>query len=136
MPKDTTFTVIDAVRSIRRMPDGSPISTPLKHSLLVLGTYWPQIHPSQERLARDLGVSRSTVNARFRVLEGAGLISRRKRYRATTAYGLSLTLIRECGCVTEGQNPVRLGRTPIPKKNKKAPSKEPFFDDDDYISDL
>jgi hypothetical protein len=64
--------------------------------LLVLSTYWPSVWPSQERLARDMKVSRRHVNRLLLALEKAGLIVRKRRGYSSTLYHLKLQTIREC----------------------------------------
>jgi biotin operon repressor len=88
--------VTRAVLDIQRMPDGSPIPSSLKHALIVLASYSPNIWPSQALLARDMSITRPNVNKRFRLLEDAGLITRRRRGRRSTIYYLNLKLIRLC----------------------------------------
>jgi biotin operon repressor len=100
---ETTLTVINAARSARWMPDGSPMPTSLAHALLVLATYYPHIWPAQHRLADDMSVSRSNVNKRLRRLEDAGLITRFHRGRAiSTVYRLNLRVVRKCGACPTG----------------------------------
>ena len=96
MARETTLTAIHAARSIRSLPDGSPIPSPLSHALIVLATYWPNIWPSQERLAEDMNVSRRSVNRRLRQLEAAGLIRRQQRTDTSTRYWLKFAAIRNC----------------------------------------
>ena len=96
MADDRFFSVLTAVKAVRSMPDGSPMPLGLKHTLLVLATYWPDIWPGQERLAVDLSVSRRNVNKRLRKLEDAGLIFRLRRGRnQSTVYRLKLGAIRK-----------------------------------------
>jgi len=95
--RETTLTVIAAARAIERLPDGTPITPALGHTLLALASYWPNIWPSQDGLARDLKIHRRNVNRRLAALECAGLISRRKRKDTTTTYTLDLKAIRACG---------------------------------------
>ena len=97
---DTTLTAINAARAIRSMPDGSKITPALAHTLLVLATYYPNIFPSQETLARDMSVSRRQVNRRLRPLEDARLIFRSRREGSSTVYRLNLGAIRKGRGVT------------------------------------
>jgi hypothetical protein len=99
-PADTYMTVTRAVRDMRRMPDGSPMTTSVKNALLILATYWPNIWPSQKRLAGDMSIKRRGVNVRLLALEDADLIVRHRRGVRSTAYQLDLNLIRLCalGC--------------------------------------
>lgn len=62
----------------------------LSHALLVLATYWPNIWPSQERLARDMHTSKRNVNKRLDALEEAGLIVRLSSRGRSTRYRLKL----------------------------------------------
>lgn len=83
---------IRAVLAIDRLPDGQPMPAHLSHALLVLATFWPNIWPSQERLAHDMHVSKSQVNRRLDALEDAGLIIRlvRSGGKQSTLYRLRL----------------------------------------------
>jgi DNA-binding MarR family transcriptional regulator len=97
MPDERFFSVVAAVKAVRSLPDGSPATPSLKHTLLVLATYWPNIWPSQHRLAVDMGVNHGNVNKRLGKLEAAGLIYRLRRGRnVSTVYRLRLGTIRKC----------------------------------------
>lgn len=92
---ETPWSAVRAARSIKFMPDGTKLSHGLKHTLLVLATYYPNIWPSEARLADDLGITRGNVVKRLRALEDAGLIARQYRGRNTsTLYRLRLRTIR------------------------------------------
>ena len=86
--------VLRICRNAQRMPDGAPMPSELGHALIVLATYWPNIWPSQDTLARDMKISRRAVNYRLRRLEDAGLIVRTQRGDASTRYSLCLRAIR------------------------------------------
>ena len=93
------FSVLNAVKAVRSLPDGSPCPHGLKATLIVLATYWPQIFPGQERLAVDLCITRANVNKRLRRLEDAGLVVRVRpdKWEGTsTLYRLKLAKIRKC----------------------------------------
>jgi DNA-binding transcriptional ArsR family regulator len=95
MPRESPLTAIHAVRNIERLPDGSPIPSSLSHALLVLATYYPNIWPSQARLARDMNITPRNVQKRLKALEDAGLIERLHRGRhRSTLYRLDLAAIR------------------------------------------
>lgn len=100
------------------MPDGSPIPPGLAHTLLVLATYWPNIWPSQSRLADDLNITRRQVNRRLLLLEDAGLILRRQRGQLSTRYVIDLDLIRRCDGSTTGGCDAR-----VPKVVTSGPHK-------------
>ena len=68
-----------------------------KHALLVLSTYWPNVWPSQARLAADMGVSRSQVIRRLQVLVDAGLVSRTRRWNNSNVYALDIEAIYQLG---------------------------------------
>ncbi len=94
MPR-SPLEAIRAVLAIDTLPDGRPMPAHLAHTLLVLATYWPDIWPSQERLAREMHCSRRNVNKRLRELEDAGLIVRladdgAPESRRTTRYRIRL----------------------------------------------
>jgi biotin operon repressor len=97
VPRETTLSVIRAAKAIRTLPDGSRASRSLKHALLVLACHWPNIFPSQQTLADEIGVSRRYVNELLRDLEDAGLIVRQRCGYHSTQYRLNLPAIRT-GC--------------------------------------
>jgi DNA-binding transcriptional MocR family regulator len=76
---------IKLARDSRTLADGTPIPAHLRSTLLVLATYWPRIHPSVERLADDLGITRRPLLARLSELERLGLVSTRQRGNGQTA---------------------------------------------------
>jgi hypothetical protein len=88
--------VMRDVRDIQQLPDGSPIPSSLKHALIVLAAYYPNVWPGQELLARDMSIHRRNVNRRLLALEDAGLIVRHRRGMDSTLYRLDLDLIRRC----------------------------------------
>jgi DNA-binding transcriptional ArsR family regulator len=95
MPRETPLTAIRAVKNIERLPDGAPIPSSLSHALLVLATYYPNIWPSQARLAVDMNITPRNVQKRLRALEDAGLIVRLHRGRQrSTVYRLDRRTIR------------------------------------------
>jgi biotin operon repressor len=100
LPADERFfSVLNAVKAVRSMPDGSPCPHGLKATWIGLATYYPNIFPGQERLAVDLCITRSNVNKRMRRLEDSGLIVRvqpNKWEGASTLYRLKLATIRKC----------------------------------------
>lgn len=91
------FEALRLCRSIKAMPDGTPIKPHLAHTLLVLATYYPNIWPGHDRLAADMKVSRRALVDRLAELEASGLIWRVRRgpWRSTV-YGIRFGLIRRC----------------------------------------
>lgn len=81
------YTPLDAARHAREavsLPDGRPIPQHLKHTLLALATYWPEIRPTLESLVRDTGLSRQTVTDHLRELADLDLVRTHREGR--TAY--------------------------------------------------
>jgi DNA-binding IscR family transcriptional regulator len=106
-----------AARDIHCLPDGSPIPHGLKHALLVLASYYPNVWPSQHRLAADMGIDRRNVNRRLKTLENAGLIGRLYRGpNRSTLYRLDLQAIRACDASAtydcDGSVPVDVAAAP------------------------
>jgi hypothetical protein len=141
---DTYMTVTRSVRDVQRLPDGSPIPSPLKHALLVLATYYPNIWPSQERLAGGMGIKRRGVNVRLRALEDAGLIVRHRRGVRSTAYELDLNLIRLCALWCPNAVSPSAHETKMKQKkdlrpvvsNRSEHKPEPVLPVDDFEDDL
>jgi biotin operon repressor len=90
----TTLDAVDAAIAIDQLPDGSPIPTGLKHALMVLATYWPNIWPSVDRLARNMGIGERAAQKRLRELEQAGVITRQDRPGRTSRYRLNLPALQ------------------------------------------
>lgn len=75
---------LDAIRMVRQLthaPGGEIIPSRPKATLLALATYWPNIFPSLETLARDLGVGRASVGRWLHELEELGLVVTEHRGR-------------------------------------------------------
>lgn len=77
---------IRAAKEIDTLPNGQPMTMPLSHALVVLASYWPNIWPSQERLAREMHCSRRHVNRLLGELEESGMIVRLPASGRTTRY--------------------------------------------------
>lgn len=154
--EETPFTVIRACRDIQTLPDGEPITQGLAHTLLVLATYYPNVHPSLDRLCSDLKLKdRSSIIRRLQRLEDAGLIrQRRRKGRQTTEYTIVMWQVRKCctgftpkgrGCsdadfvVADDYSVEVAAEPPKPQLNSKETAffdEDAVFDDDDYIKDL
>ena len=90
------LTAIRAVLAARQMPNGTPMPSHLKHTLLTLAVHAPNIWPGQHRLADEMCVTRDAVNKRLRRLEDAGLVTRIRRSGGSrsTLYFLNLGALR------------------------------------------
>jgi hypothetical protein len=137
--------VMRSVRDIQQLPDGSPIPSSLSHTLVILATYYPNIWPGQELLARDMNIHRRNVNRRLLALEDAGLIVRHRRGMDSTLYRLDLELIRRCDGSVPGPVAVASHEAQAITKNKgfHAPvsnrpehKPEPVLPVDDFEDDL
>jgi hypothetical protein len=83
---------LDAIRIAR----DADVPSHLKHTLLVLASYHPNIFPSLRRLAGDMGIDKSAAARRLRLLEDEGLIRTVKGTGRTTSLRvLQLDRLRE-----------------------------------------
>lgn len=132
-----SFRAINACRNIRRLPDGSPINTLTRHLLLVLATYGESSWPSRDRIAADMGVSRSTVARRLAILRNANLLISTRRWNNSNRYQINLEAVEACSSRdtydVSGLHPSRVSSDTLTIRTLRELETSPDDDLDDLL---